>query len=484
MSRSIRDMRARGTERAQMNLSFAEVLVLLMTLGGCGASAMRPGVIPPSRLSSSTSIGFESLATERVGSAMFGKVESATTRRQLAALWRRLRFPGPIPVVDFDAYVVVAWVGEDGVCPREVATFDLTADRRLTVRSSGASCFWEGTYAHAVAIARMALPRDRFILVVPDRFENQRPVAVKPVNLPSAAPTKPLPPRLSPTIWPSDGTQNGVAALPPPGQVECTLLDDGTPVWMVRHPDGGIDALAADDPWEDIATRGGVRGLHTRVSWDGARRRFRSILQYHSRGIYDEYGVPVFGRYRPLDRYQVQRIPEDPMHVRIGRRIEGTMSRLVAPLAHEDCHAGDCLVHPLPTSVMSVGDARQAPRDQVVLIDAALQLRGGAPARLCYDPCPADAPVAEGVSVPPGIDSDVCGPVLVRVHDGRFAEVVLTRWGWTATREGCRPPASPAASMRTRPPATDLPDRSRSERPSAGEHSLPDEPSVSRPGHE
>jgi hypothetical protein len=390
------------------------------------------------RLYSGTALGFESLAVADVGPKLVGTAASATTRSELARLWRRFRIPDPIPVINFDAYVVVAWVNEDGLCPTEVTRLDLTSDGRLLTPRLHNSCVLEGTYVHVIAIARVALPGDRFILVVANRFPDQPPSATKIVRLPRSLPTTPSAPPIAPTGWHSDEKARGSAALPPPGSVVGIVLDDGTPVWIVRHSDGGVDALAADDR----LSVAGIEGVGLKVSWDSASRRFQSILRYQPRGRYDEYGVSVHGRYPPLDRYELQRIPDDPTHVHIGRRIAGTTSRLVTPPAGEDCRPPhDCLVDPPPTLAMSVGDAREAADNRVVLLDAALRLSSGT-ARLCYDQCPADAPVADGVRVPIKVDADFCGPVLVRIHGGRFSDIVLTKWGWSASRSVCVPPTT------------------------------------------
>lgn len=398
-----------------LSLNAAIVLV-------CAGCALRfaPGSVRPARLLSSDPAGYEPLEVAYVPFGVkLGEIVYATDERALGKLWRRLGLDGVAPTIDFGAYVVFGWVHSDDACFEEVTAIELTTDGHLRPKLGNDVSWCEmplRTTAHVVAVARASLPKEGAV-IQPWRKPTAPTKTLRFSSLPA-----PRAPRVTadPAAWTSDRAVRGEADLPPPGKTIGVALDDATPVWIVRHRDGGVDVLASD-----LAPAGGVHGivgLRAFARWSPVSRRF------NGGGRWDEYGVAVYRRDPPLDRYEHQVLPGE--RIRIGRRVGGTARRTVEPLL-DDVAAESESVR-LPVQSFSVEQALAQPDGALVMVEAGLVCAGGQPLRIC--PPKHEAPCTDQAPIPLGLSHPACGLhegtewpglLLARVRGGRLADVVL-----------------------------------------------------------
>lgn len=105
----------------------------------------------------------------------------------------------------------------------------------------------------------------------------------------------------------------GVVSLPAPGQTRLASLADGTPVFVVRHDDGGVSVI---DP--RVAASNGAAG-EALASWVNRSRRFIAYVTVTASGVWDEYGQSLdVGPRNDLARHLVELTADGK--VRVGQR--------------------------------------------------------------------------------------------------------------------------------------------------------------------
>lgn len=414
-----------------------------LLLGCAGPLRFAPGSVRPARLTSASVDGFYTLAVDWISLADMGTVRVAEDQDELESLFHAYEIHAPVPRVDFDFYVVIAWGHEDSDEKTELTAFNLAEDGTLTPALGSLSTFIHTVLragVHVAAIARRALPPEGFTFVptmsgVPVRTGS---TAVRLRERPRALP--PAPP-VPVDAYPR-GKLTAVRAalrLPARGEVAPRWLDDGTPVWLAHHMDGAVTVLAADHKEDDDRPYGGIKGLRRLVSWSPSLGRFNR---------FDEYGVPIFGRVdRSLDRYLFERDNQDAELIRVGQRVPGSTRRTVAPrrrapVSLPEAHLeepgrfeeGTWLSHQNERKKpISIEEALQKPEGTMVLLDAALVRAGSAPLQICKPQpglvlgCPSSSPRPLGLraeSNPLYLRVDG-GPLFARVAGASFTDVVL-----------------------------------------------------------
>jgi hypothetical protein len=237
---------------------------------------------------------------------------------QWQSAWRDFGFRGPLPELDFRTRRAVVFIepapcagrGRGGV---PVVALHQFADGALVPRFDGSDS--ESItcadvlilprvrgYAYALAFPRVAA---RGALHV-SREPRLGPPAPDPRPCNDCSPATPLTERVSP---------DGSVALPPPGRTLLARLGDETPVWVVRHHDGSVSALAADAPFAPEW----LPGFRRQVSWDPRTRRL---------GAFDEWGTHPSGRRPGLERYQLE---SSGSRVRLGPRASVTAPGRYSP---------------------------------------------------------------------------------------------------------------------------------------------------------
>ena len=445
-------------------------LLALSTLAlGChltGPAAVTlppPGSVAPATLTAGSPRGFYTLYA---GYASLPEPEDsnyvwiAKSPMELSALWKERSIPWPMPEVDFDAYVVVA-LGNSRYLDAEIDSFSL--DDRGVLRLKLASLAemedhmmtWDEV--HVAAIARVALP-PRFIVKHDRRkglIRDSSGQLHDRIDIESIAevtftePGKEPGPDIGALEGPI-GTLQATLPLPPEGAVVPSLLDDGTPVWLVHHEGGEVSVLSAFSVHPSLP----ASDLNTPILlwWDKGMRRFSAW--------YDERGVPVRGRAWPsLPRYRTEVVSgpacaAEPASrcVRVGDIAPGSPRRHVAPRPRgsRNSHwSGEAPAHAsaLIYKAGSIREALSRHEGRVVMLDAFLVLEDGKPARVCdverkhkldprtrYDPdvvrCSESAPVVG--QTPRKWECDECKdivtePLLARVERGHFRDVVSVR---------------------------------------------------------
>jgi hypothetical protein len=374
----------------------------------------------------------------------------------LRARWRDWEVPGPVPEADFGKYEVLL-LAEDEQCSgglggAELDQLLLGSEGRVSFQFAPAFDFaceaTEGlrrTSLYVVAVARnrlrAATPRFGGTRVSCRNASGRRtPVPTAgPEPAPAASPcTEALPP-----ASPRAGTDS-VLQPPARGGVALQYLADGTPVFVVRHPDGSIDVLASDLPsrYEVLADRRlAIAGLAQSLGWNASSARFQGPS-----GTYDEYGVPVLAlAWRSIDLYAWSPGEGGSMVVPRGARHPGHGPRRVAPTRAFACVDARGVARPqvpwanlfVADRVVSLSEARQRPIGTRTTVDADLDLAPGR-ARLCdswpthgWTQCAGATWAALGVAwqpAPPRGFRDsawIHGPLAGRVAENGLAEVVL-----------------------------------------------------------
>ena len=449
-----RDRRGHLLLRGLALLALSTLALGCLLTGPAAVPLPPPGSVEPATLTTGSPRGFYTLYAGPVRLEADRKVWIATNPVELYAIWKETSIPWPMPEVDFDAHVVVALAADGDCSPSELVSFSLD-DRGVLRRKIAYFSGWECHWAHTVyiaALARAALPPRIIVKLEPQRghvYDSHGQIHELIEVEPTAAVTfaepgrEPGPEDIGALEGPI-GTLRATLPLPPEGEAVPSFLDDGTPVWLVHHEGGEVSVLSAISEHLHLS----ARIEHTPIStwWNPSLRRFGDS--------YDERGVPVRGRVMPsLPRYRAEVVSgpacsDEPSSrcVRVGDIAPGSPRRHVMPRPREGPKK-----YTFPTShvaalkykALSIREALSSHESRVVLLDAALVLEDGKPARVCdvvhnqlvdrdehgldEVPCSESAPV---VGQRPW-KCDACKifvyePLFARVERGHFRDVVST----------------------------------------------------------
>lgn len=211
--------------------------------------------------------------------------------------------------------------------------------------------------------------------------------------------------------------ERGRLPAPPAGETRAGQLDDGTPVFIVRHDDGAVSVVDARSLPAGGVGPGGV------VSWAVDSRRFMG-RGYVRGGAWDEYGRALHdGPDHDLGRFAAAL---DGDEVRIGQPIAGDLGNVRSGVLDG---VGGRRVRAVLPEVVSIGEALLSAPGTVVTVEAGVVISDEAPARLCErhrgSDCGTDAPPVAGLEpAPEGFCRWLQAPVTVRVIVDGFAEPV------------------------------------------------------------
>jgi hypothetical protein len=336
--------------------------------------------------------GFVLLAVRPASFVKTGRLFTAEDAASLHRLWRDLEIAGPVPQVDFAVQVVLLFAEYD-TCHGGNGWSPL---RRLLVHADGSTepefvrarevlceeslVRFVPTVLYALAVRRELVERHagRVLRLAPARVVW---VARSPLAASVAATCVAPPP--APSFCSGESSILSVGEL---GTTTLQYLDDGTPVFVVRHADGTLDVLASDAPsvfdvLEDRDTYP-LRGLRDQVRWDCGSRMFVSPA-----GAYDEYGIPVLAlRWASLDRYRTVRSGETSVLVAPDGRMRGYGPRrpMAPDFALGAYVTGGPQIEPyaaVPQIDLTAASARRV--GTRVLVAADLALGDGSSPRLC-----------------------------------------------------------------------------------------------------
>jgi hypothetical protein len=375
--------------------------------------------------------GYVFLAFRAAPHVKAGTLRTADDADTLRQLWRDFAIPGPVPEADFATYEVV-FFGEYDRCYggdgwHRLSRLWLRSDGQLEpefVRQENETCEeayvrFKPTMVYVLAVRRDRLPRDRPLALGPARHVRERSVRTDPLE-PSADCRPDLPP---PAV---QSGEDAILSVPEPGHTKRALLGDGTPVFVVRHADGGVDVFASET-MSNFDAVGSVRyplhGLRAPVTWDCVRREFWSVL-----GRLDAYGVPIFPwNGQSLDRYRAVVLPDGSVRISPGARMPGYIARApqeVPPFGrylYPDLEAYERI------EAVDLATARTLPAGTRVKVQAALVLGGGVAPRLCDT---SEARKAKGYCTPAlGVtwasaqEWAIGGPFEVRVTERGLSDV-------------------------------------------------------------
>ncbi len=404
-------------------------LLILALVTGCASMCPPAPQHGPSGNITRTIRGLDVLAVEDLDERVTRGTAAARSAGELAALWRTYGLPTPLPEVDFDRYVVVAWAGRVTSHVEELVAADLLSDGQLAPLLERAPIDDNETdwrrVVYVAAVPREHLPPTFVVSLETDAAESRTRVTLD---------ARPQPMRAEPEPREDDVPLRGevLGTVPLPTNTGATLgnLDDHTPVWVVRHADGTISVLAADVASTEHAGSGLI-GVREAVIWLPERQRF-----FGGGGTFDEYGASTMGRYAPdLDRYTFAVVPGVPPRVAVGQRIGGTSRRTVAPFPSDEANLAG--IDPyrlndglLPWPTTSLEGVPRQPEGALVVVSAALSAAPDGPVRLCtHAPplgCPPEAIEAPGVTRMPWRRRILwwAGPLLARVRGGRLTDIV------------------------------------------------------------
>ena len=223
-----------------------------------------------------------------------------------------------------------------------------------------------------------------------------------------------------PALSAADAIETDRGRLPAPlaGETRAGQLDDGTPVFVVRHDDDTVSVVDARSLPADGVGSGVV------VSWAVDSRRFMG-RGYVRGGAWDEYGRALHdGPDHDLGRFAAAL---DGDEVRIGQPIAGDLDNVRSgPLEG----VGGRRVRATLPEVVSIDEARRSPIATVVTVDAGVAISDEAPARLCESPwggsgCDTDGPPVAGFEpAREGFCLVLGPPVIVRRTAEGFTEPV------------------------------------------------------------
>lgn len=232
-----------------------------------------------------------------------------------------------------------------------------------------------------------------------------------------------------------------VVKLPPSGETTMARLSDGTPVWLVHHPDDSTTVLAIDVLATEARLRPeAVSGLREQVLWLAGSRRFVPASQTLAAGAYDEYGrASEPWMVQDLDHYRHEDAGNGT--VAVGERVSGASHETTARLPMSDPRFPQYhlnAVRPFQPlrdsdSGISIDEALAQPDGSVVLVDMDLVVTGPDSTLVCIadrddGSCVGTSAVPRDVQMrlPPGGREVWRGPLLARVTDGSFSQVTLT----------------------------------------------------------
>lgn len=400
-----------------------------LDVGGAGTSGPTPGSSVPPPGVPTGAVTFEVLAMEQAGEPM-GTLRAAVDPAGLDALWTGIGFAGDPPPVDLTQWVVVSMTIPDDACPPTLTGFDREGSMLtpVFVEPQGGCEQPLVPKTFVVAIARSSV-EPRFTLRLPgwdsvsDPYGEQRlDVEVPPLGDPSVgAESTPAPATGAPTSTsppPADGELLAAVPLPPAGEARSSVLVDGTPIWVVHHPDGtasALPAVVADRTDLALDDDGFPRGLWSFVAW---RPGGQFVSQLVGQGTWDAWGRAIddgsgaaadltgFSATVDGDQVIVRRSsagapPGDP--VVASEPLDDPLAPTVPPLL------------PDPTVALPMGWVQL---DLRLVADATGDVRlcsvtspgGGGPPPAC----PAGSRSVPGLTTTPGIAVVVDGPLLVR----------------------------------------------------------------------
>jgi hypothetical protein len=270
--------------------------------------------------------------------------------------WERRDLLGDPPTIDFEHAVVVLLAAPIGP-GREIVPTATLDGRRLVVTPEHIA---PGAAPTADVRARLVAVEVPLGLLPATRVRVHQDgwlSAALPRRRPDALPTPPT------DALPAPEAVRGRVPLPPPGTVAWELLDDGTPVWAVHHPDGAVAVIASE------GTNGGAP---THITWDGRwctpdRWGWRHFLG----PAWDAAGASYLGAaLPPLERHLVV---VDGGTLIVGDRVQGTSAPATVPLRPLVVHRSD----PAPDDTITLEQAAALPDGSVVFVEAALARAGG-----------------------------------------------------------------------------------------------------------
>lgn len=440
--------RRRARRRRAGRIRFAAVAAALVLVLGIGVTAVvasgrdttldvggetggGPGTSVPTTLADSGPVEFEVLAMEQATEPM-GTLRAAVDPAELGALWTGIKIPGDLPPVDLTRWVVVSMTIPDDACPPTLTGFDGDGSvlTPVFVEPEGGCIEPLIPKTFVVAIARSSV-EPRFTLRLPgwdsvsDPYGEQRlDVEVPPLGDPTAGADPGTPPSTTSTTWsvaptPStsppaaDGELLAAVPLPPAGEARSSVLVDGTPIWVVHHPDGTASALPAVVVGADLVgdVDGYPRGLSSFAYWrPGGQLVGQGTWDAWGRAIDDGMGVAAdltgFAAEVEGDQVIVRRSsagapPGDPVATSgpLGDPQPPTVPRLLP----------DPTVA-LPTGWVQLDLDLVADADGDVRLCAVASPAGGGPPPAC----PAGSRSVPGLTTTPGVGVVVDGPLLVR----------------------------------------------------------------------
>ena len=428
------------------------LLALALSLLGCAlplgpapVSLPPRGSVEPATLLPGSPRGYSVIWESSTGWWRPGKVWFAQSREELSLLWEENHIPLSAPEIDFAVHLVVAFTYGD-LCPEALDAFTLD-DRGVLAPRFGSSrehCLEDRSdKVHVVAFARAALP-PRVVLELAPRWRSKEPtrfaVALEgPTRAPpaedGAEPRGPL------------GALRATLPLPEEGEVLPRFLDDGMPVWLVRHLGGALSVLSAFS--DDVPREADAAYTHRLTSWDRRSRRFSTH--------YDEHGAHVEGWARPgLSRHRAEIASgaacagiegAPPRCVRVGELAPSSPRLRVTPRPRGLLPSDELPRRHIDRNEdrgISIEEARRRHQGKVVLLDASMVLEDGKPARLCKVNerapqdvdlrCPATAPIVVGQK-PWSCDACVRivrGPLFTRVSGDQFRDIADVGAGFSS----------------------------------------------------
>jgi hypothetical protein len=291
-----------------------------------------------------------------------GTFRVVTTGEQLHETWRYFGFREPLPAIDFRKRQVVVFV-EGGVCSDrgrgraggpvlgawlldDGSVLPLFEDHSALACEDAEPRVRTG-FAYALSMPRLDSPRVSRVLTG-ERRELRKASLPNTIQEPASSP-----------------------ALKRADQATLARRADGTPVWLIRHPDGSLSALGADYELAPAL----LPGLRAIANYSPRTGRFSAP--------FDEWGTHLSGNRPGLVRYSVYlrdgrlEIGEPIGPVPPGRpRLHALTSYSVeAPFSASG--AFDAVPH------RSVRDAARMPPGTLSVVNARIQLRSDQSAVLC-----------------------------------------------------------------------------------------------------
>jgi len=305
----------------------------LLGLSCCCASSQSLRIERGSGLEHGRALEFEVLAAYSIPAKRLhslprdeapGKSLRASDWASFSDAWRSFRLPGEAPPLDFSSKeVLFVATGEWAICGVLALTAVESTPDALVLRTPMMS--------NAYTCPPLRWKLELYSDIEPTRSFVLRVVAVPrqpaPVRVLRFGPTEGSSAARGPRAEPTQA-RGATVLIPAIGEVTLTELGDGSRVWVGRHLNGEITALAGDLPVPTAAV-GGPRqgkppatGIFVPSVWQPAARCYNSL--------FDEFGRPTFRSLPALDRYEFTLDPLDSKRLQIGRRRSGERGRLAS----------------------------------------------------------------------------------------------------------------------------------------------------------